>query len=481
MNREVKTLPEEFLKTFFRLVSMVKIHQVTNPLLMECIDDFNKNVDRLLMEDDQVVVQVARGNVFIQNEKLIHRLEIGKLLSNILKYFESRDLQGLCFYHSIQDAPAEEIVAFSCLLNDSEQYKEPREWFGEQLENLGIVWVEIAQKQDALLMEQATGTEALDQEKLLKAKAKESYFYALNSIKEVAEKITTQKKVGVRKALRVIQNMVDLVMKDESIVLGLSTIRDYDDYTFTHSINVAILSMCLGRRIGISRMSLNRLGICGLFHDLGKLDIPVEIIRLPRKLSETEFDVIKKHTIYSVAQIIKLQAARDLKSKILLPPFEHHMKYDLSGYPQTHRKKPVSLFGRILTISDVFDAITSPRSYRISALTQDQALGYMLAHSGTDFDPILLKAFINMLGIYPIGSFLELDTGELALVIDSGKTTDKTRPKVMLLAPGGKDGYIKIGEADLNERDSDSGAFLRNIVKSLHPSTHGIQPAEFLF
>jgi HD-GYP domain-containing protein (c-di-GMP phosphodiesterase class II) len=481
MSRKAKTLPEEFLKTFYRLVYMVKIHQVTNPLLMECMDDFKKVIDGLLMEDDQIIVQVSRGNIFLQNEKLINRREIGKLISNILQYFESRDLQGLCFYHSIQEAPYEEIIAFSRLLNDSEQHKEPREWFGDQLENLGIVWVEIAQKQDTLLMEQASGTEASDEEKRLKAKAKESYFYALNSIKEVAEKITTQKKVGVRKALRVIQNMVDLVMTDESIVLGLSTIRDYDDYTFTHSINVAVLSMCLGRRIGISRMSLNRLGICGLFHDLGKLDIPLEIIRLPRKLSESEFEVIKKHTIYSVAQIIKLQAARDLKSKILLPPFEHHMKFDLSGYPQIHRKKPVSLFGRILTIADVFDAITSPRSYRISTLTQDQALGYMLAHSGVDFDPILLKAFINMLGIYPIGSFLELDSGELALVIDPGKMTDKTRPMVMLLAPGGKGGYIKIGEADLNERDSDSGAFLRNIVKSLHPSTHGIQPAEFLF
>jgi len=274
--------------------------------------------------------------------------------------------------------------------------------------------------------------------------------------------------------------MVDLVMEDESIVLGISTIRDYDDYTFTHSINVAILSMCLGRRIGISKTSLHRLGICGLFHDLGKLDIPVEIIRLPRKLSNSEFDVVKKHTIYSVAQIIKLQAARGLKSKILLPPFEHHMKYDLSGYPQTPQKKPVSLFGRILTITDVFDAITSPRNYRSSALTQDQALGYMLEHSGTDFDPILLKAFINMLGVYPIGSLLELDTGELALVIEAGKGVDGTRPKVVILAADGQGGYTKDGVMDLDERDDQSGIFRRNIVKSLHPSTHGVQPAEFL-
>jgi HD-GYP domain-containing protein (c-di-GMP phosphodiesterase class II) len=269
-------------------------------------------------------------------------------------------------------------------------------------------------------------------------------------------------------------------MEDEPVILGLSTIRDYDDYTFTHSINVAILSMCLGQRIGLSRKSLHRLGLCGLFHDLGKLDIPIEIINQPRKLTQSEFEEIKKHSIYSVTQIIKLQTARDLKAKILLPPFEHHMKYDLSGYPKTKLKKPVSLFGRIITITDVFDAITSHRIYRNSAFSPDQALNRMLGGAGTDFDPILLKIFINMIGVYPIGSLLELDTGELGLVMDSGEKTDGARPMVLLLAADGQGGYTKEGVADLTERDAQSGPFRRNIVKSIHPSTRGIQPAEFL-
>jgi HD-GYP domain-containing protein (c-di-GMP phosphodiesterase class II) len=140
----------------------------------------------------------------------------------------------------------------------------------------------------------------------------------------------------------------------------------------------------------------------------------------------------------------------------------------------------VSLFGRILAITDVFDAITSPRIYRSTALTQDQALSYMLEHSGTYFDPILLKVFINMLGVYPIGSLLELDTGELALVIEAGKEANGIQPKVVLLTSDGQGRYTKGGTVDLNERDAQSGLFRRNIVKSLHPSSHGVQPAEFL-
>lgn len=480
MKQEAGKIHEDFLKAFYKLVYLAKIHQVNNPLLMECIDNFKRIGGRLLDNDDRITLQVSRGNIFIQDEKLIHRREIAQLVNNLLQYFEKRDLKGLCFYTAVREASDQEILQFGRLLNESEQQNEPLSWFVEQMEDQGLVWVENIHEQDTERIEQASGTESLDQEQLRKAKAKASYFYALSSIKEVAEKITSQKKVGVRKALRVIQNMVDLVMEDESIVLGMSTIRDYDDYTFTHSVNVALLSMCLGRRIGISRTSLHRLGICGLFHDLGKLDIPVEIIRLPRKLRESEFEVVKRHTIYSVSQIIKLQAGRDLKSKILLPPFEHHMKYDLSGYPQTPQRKPVSLFGRILTITDVFDAITSQRNYRFSFLTQDQALGYMLEHSGTDFDPILLKAFINMLGVYPIGSLLELDTGELALVVEAGKAADDMRPKVVLLASDKQGGYTKDGMADLAERDEGSGVFRRNIVKTLQPSAHGVQPAEFL-
>ena len=480
MTQETRSLHEDFLRTFYKLVYMAKIHQDNNQLLIECLDDFMQVIDRLFLDDDQITIQISRGNIYLQDEKLRYRREIESLINNLIQYFEKRNLQGLRYSIVIQDTPAKEILAFSRTLNNTEQKEDSLNWLVEQLENQGLLWAEVVHEEDTLPVEQTDGINPQDQVQKRKEKARQSYFYALDSIKEVAQKISSQKKAGVRKTLRVIQNMVDLALEDEPVMLGLSTIRDYDDYTFTHSINVAILSMCLGKRIGISRTSLHRLGMCGVFHDLGKLDIPIEIINHPGELSESEFEEIKKHTIYSVTRIIKLQAARDLKATILLPPFEHHLKYDLSGYPKTNRKKPVGLFSRILTITDVFDAITSPRIYRPSAFSPDRALGWMLGGAGTDFDPILLKVFINMLGVYPIGSLLELDTRELALVMDTGKKFDGTRPMVVLLADDGQGGYTKVGVADLAERDAQSGAFQRNIVKSLHPSTRGIQPAEFL-
>jgi len=480
MTLETRSLHEKFIRTFYKLIQLAKIHEDNNQLLLECIEEFMEVIGRLLVDDDHITIQISRGNIYLQDEKLRYRREVDSLINNLIQYLEKRNLQGLCFPTDIQDASAKEIIEFSRTLNNAEQQEDPLKWFVQQLENQGFAWVEVVYEQDTPPEEQPPVTDPQDQVKKRKERARKSYFYGLDSLKEAAEKISCQKKVGVRKSLRVVQNMVDLVMEDEPILLGLSTIRDYDDYTFTHSVNVAILSMCLGQRIGLSRTSLNRLGICGLFHDLGKLDIPIEIIHQPGKLSQSEFEEIKKHTINSVTQIIKLEAPHDLKAKILLPPFEHHLKYDLSGYPKTNRKKSVSLFGRIIAIADVFDAITSTRAYRHVAFSPDQALNIMLDGSGTDFDPILLKIFINMLGVYPIGSLLELDTGELALVMDTDKTSDGARPMVVLLAPDGNGGYAKVGVADLAERDAQSGAFRRNIVKSIHPSTRGIQPAEFL-
>jgi HD-GYP domain-containing protein (c-di-GMP phosphodiesterase class II) len=235
----------------------------------------------------------------------------------------------------------------------------------------------------------------------------------------------------------------------------------------------------MGKRIGLSRIPLSYLAICGLVHDLGKLNIPKGILNKPGKLTDEEFKEMKEHPIKSVSQIMKMQAPEDLKAKILLPPFEHHLKFDLSGYPQVQNKRSVSLFGRILAIADVFDALTSPRIYRPIAYSPDRVLAIMLKGSGKDFDPILLKVFINILGVYPVGTLLKLDTGELGLVVDCQKNGDLTRPRIVLLVnDGGK--FNKGKCVQLSAKHSETGSFKRNIVRSFHPSSFGLQPADFI-
>jgi HD-GYP domain-containing protein (c-di-GMP phosphodiesterase class II) len=329
-------------------------------------------------------------------------------------------------------------------------------------------------------MVEASETSPRQEETIRRERARKSYATALASIKEVAQKMTTGGHAGVRKARRMMQNMVDLVMEDETVLLGLTTIRRHDDYTYTHSVNVALLSVCLGKRIGLSRASLEQLGICGLFHDLGKVKVSPDILRKAGDLTAGEWEKMRRHPIASVNQILKLRASRGLKAKILLAPFEHHQRNDLLGYPQVRTKREMSLFGRILGIADVFDALTSPRSYRPMAYGPDYALSLMMDGAGKEFDPILLKAFVNMMGVYPVGTLLELDTGEWGLVADSPVGADRSRPRLLLLQADGSGG-LKRGEiVDLSEKEPVTGGFKRTPVRSLHPAVRGIQPAQFL-
>jgi HD-GYP domain-containing protein (c-di-GMP phosphodiesterase class II) len=274
--------------------------------------------------------------------------------------------------------------------------------------------------------------------------------------------------------------MVDFVMEDEALFLSASVIKDYDDYTYKHSVNVAVLSVCLGKRIGLSRTSLEKLGICGLFHDLGKVEVSREILHKPSALNDEEWDEMQRHPLTSVRRILNLNVSHEIKGKILIAPFEHHQKYDLSGYPHTQHKKNISLFGRVLQITDCYDALTSPRSYRPFAYSPDQALKKMLTTAGTEFDPILLKVFAKMMGAYPVGTLLELDTGEVGLVTRSQSSAPKERPLIQLILED-EHGGLKGGDlVDFKERDTETQSLQRSVLRSFNPTSYGIQAASFI-
>jgi HD-GYP domain-containing protein (c-di-GMP phosphodiesterase class II) len=242
-----------------------------------------------------------------------------------------------------------------------------------------------------------------------------------------------------------------------------------------------MLSLCLGRRINLSRRTLASLGICALFHDLGKIEIPKEVLHKKDMLDNSELKLIEEHSLNSARLLLKLKASPDSKARILVPLFEHHLKYDLSGYPRADWKKPLTLFGKIISIADKYDNLTSLRAYRKSLLSPDRALGYMLDHAGKDFDPILIKVFINILGVYPVGTLLRLDTDELALVVSSPSRNFSKRPLVCVLEKEGEGSYKKREIINLDERDTETGNYAREIIETYHPATFGIQPVQHMF
>ena len=467
--REETTWEETLLQNLYRMVQAIRIHQDNNNLVNLCVDRFRESVSKLHLEGN-LKIWINEGRFYVQKERLQYRKELVRIIHAMLDFFNRRALEGICVTPAIVDAPMEEIIAFTRVLIRSVEKSAPASWLEKQMEVTQWPWVQILK---GLEVERGS-------DKDLREKARNTYFHALTSVKDVVQRISVQGHAGVRKAKRMVQNMVDCLAQDESLFLCLSTIKDYDDYTYSHSVNVAVLSLCLGNRIGFSRTSLEHLGICGLFHDLGKVEVPHEILNKPGHLTENEWEQMQNHPMASVRQILKLHASHELKSKIVLAPFEHHIKYDLSGYPQVLFKNKVSLFGRILQIADVYDAITSPRAYRNSYMSPDQAVGFMMKNAGKDFDPVLLKVFAIMMGTYPVGTLLELDTGEVGIVSDYPMESGGHLPRVLLLQKESGGSYKRGEMVDLSEKNPDTGALLRNVVKSLNAASQGIQPASFL-
>ncbi|HVN71311.1 MAG TPA: HD domain-containing phosphohydrolase, partial [Desulfomonilia bacterium] len=237
---------------------------------------------------------------------------------------------------------------------------------------------------------------------------------------------------------------------------------------------------CLGRHVGLSKVILEHLTVCGLFHDLGKVGVSKDILLKPGELNSDEWEKMRRHPLIGVRKILRLQAPHALKSRIILGPFEHHLNPDLTGYPRTHFMKKLSLLGKILRIVDVYEALTSERSYRPRAFSPDEALRRMWGERGKNFDTPLLKCFINMVGVYPIGTVVELDTGEIGLVMDYPDESEKALPLIMLLVEDGNGGFTRGELINLAAQEMRGDTPLRKVVRGINPSRLGIQPSEYL-
>lgn len=305
-----------------------------------------------------------------------------------------------------------------------------------------------------------------------RARSRQIYLQTVSATAEVMENAKLGQTLKLRKSKRVVQSMIDQLLANEVSLLGLTTIRCHDEYTYNHSVNVCILSLAIGQRIGLSKGRLCDLGMAALFHDIGKSDIPSELLNKPQEFGPEEWKVIQKHPVLGVKVLMKLKGLDLLNARIIAGSFEHHLNLDFSGYPK-YPYRQISLFGRIISIADCYDAMTASRVYSRTPLAPEKALRLMLDKAGKAYDPILLKVFVNSIGTYPLGTLLRLNTGELAVVIGNPEELFLwDRPLVQIIAD-------RAG----NEIDGDmvdlSGDGSRDIVQTLDARQHGIDVGRY--
>jgi HD-GYP domain-containing protein (c-di-GMP phosphodiesterase class II) len=234
-------------------------------------------------------------------------------------------------------------------------------------------------------------------------------------------------KIDLGRAKSMLSDIMDIVSPGRSNLGAMLGIKSHDDYTFTHIVNVCVLTLGQARSLDLSEEVLDDIGLAALMHDVGKKRVPGDIIRKPSGLTDEEYELMKMHTIYGAEMLQEMPGAPPLAGMVA---FEHHLRFDCQGYPEVHRRRQLNLCTYLTTIADAFDAMSTLRPYS-KKMSQEEVAIRMANDSGTQFEPILLSRFFRMLNIFPKGSEVLLSTGEKAVVLEQ-RPEDCMRPKVRL-------------------------------------------------
>lgn len=461
-DRDAIKYAKDIINQLAVIIRTAQIHNVSNVAVVSAIDRFVTSINLLLREYNVLTLELL-GEFFYFNESRVrYAMEYLLNFDFLSREFKRRGLGSITFSGRVRD---EDIKTFLSAFISSPYSQTPFDALSEGISGIDSLSVGPLKK----IIEEGD----FDVRRVVK----KTYFNAVSFTKGVITKIKSGEKVSIKKAKRVVESMVDIILQEEELLLGMTAIKDYDEYTYHHSVNVSILSVALGQRIGLSRKALTELGLVALFHDIGKIEVPPEILNKPTNFNDDEWKVIQKHPFWGVRAILKLKGLDNTSIRTAIVAFEHHLNYDLSGYPKITRPLNLDFYSRIVSLADQYDAMTSSRVYSRIPMAPDKALSVMMERAGTQLDPILFKFFINMIGVYPIGTLVLLDTRELGLVYGANPVF-QDRPRVLIIIDNeGRRVHGPI--VDLTEKD-DKGKYLRTIIKTMDPNKYRINLAEYL-
>lgn len=461
-SRESIKYAKDIINQLAVIIRTAQIHNVGNVAVVSAIDRFVASVNSLLREYNVLTLELL-GEFFYFNETRVrYAMEYLLNFDFLSREFKRRGLGSITFSGRIL---AEDIKTFLRAFISSPYSQSPYESLMEGVSNIDSISIGPLKK----IVEEGDFD--------IRRVVKKTYFNAVSFTKGVITKIKSGEKVSIKKAKRVVESMVDMILQEEELLLGMTAIKDYDEYTYHHSVNVSILSVALGQRLGLSRKALTELGLVALFHDIGKMEVPPEILNKPTNFNDEEWRIVQKHPFWGVRAILKLKGLDNTSIRTAIVAFEHHLNYDLSGYPKVTSPLNLDFYSKIVSLADQYDAMTSSRVYSRIPMAPDKALSVMMERSGTQLDPLLFKFFINMIGVYPIGTLVLLDTRELGLVYGANPVF-QDRPRVLIIIDS--NGQRVSGPiVDLTEKGED-GKYLRTIIKTMDPSKYRINLAEYL-
>lgn len=461
----------EFLVVLYASLRSLKLYPVENDQVQHSLDELFAATRRVLDVEQELELRLQGEFIFVNSTRLRLALENYASFSHVLSVMRTCGVGTIRLEDGVDRREMQILV--SLLLSYAAREASPDKVYeiASKLSEGGAshVTVEPPFETDENLADTERAKEA----------AKRTYARSVAVTREVINSLRLGRTANVKRVKRAVQGIVDQVLNNESSLLGLTTLRDYDEYTFTHSVNVCIFAVALGRKLGLTKLQLYDLGMTALFHDVGKSRVPLEVLNKEGGLSEEEWRILQAHPWLGVLTLFGLRGYGEIPYRGMIVAYEHHMKTDLTGYPKSVRPRSLSIFSKVIAVADGFDAATSRRVYQTVPIQPDQVLKEMWENPRRGYDPVIVKAFINLIGVYPVGTCVILDTYEVALVHSANpEVTFVHRPVVRIVASA--DGAIERPGilADLALRD-EQGNYPRTIVKVTDPDKYGIKVSDY--
>ena len=367
------------------------LYPLTHPLVADSLTDLLHAVEGVTgLGFEDVTINIYKNTLFVENqvfpeESVTYRRLIEELLS--------KGISAATFKSTIT---TDDLAALVDLMSDSAICDiESANGFLAERSVATITLAETTTLDDA---------ESEGRSREVKAAAREDYDAGVRVMRDVEMECKLGRVVEVAPLQRIVASLLDNLLRDPAAVIGLTAIKSHDEYTLNHSINVCILSLSLGAALSLEEESLRSLGLSALLYDLGKVRIPEEILAKQGPLTNDEWDVVKSHAEEGADLLKRIQLVDQMP---MVVAYEHHQRHDLQGYPQPATGEGQHLFSKVVAISDAYDAMTTRRPFR-REIRPDKALGVLMQGRGKAYDPDIVKAFVALLGIYPMGAVVVL-------------------------------------------------------------------------
>ncbi|HTK32237.1 MAG TPA: HD domain-containing phosphohydrolase [Candidatus Saccharimonadaceae bacterium] len=452
------------------LLRTARTYDATNQAFQRQLQDCHAIFSQILEEEDEVSLVAVSDYFYLNGVRIRATAALLSVYHGLMGEFERRSLGGVRVLQGVGVAELERFFQLFMAAEDPVLAERLAEAVTEaSIQH--IVPVPTVALDDDDLTRSLEDEQSADGER---GRAKRVFWRAVLGTKKIVLRAKQTGRPDLRHAKRLVQPLVDSVMRHEYSIVGLTALKDHDEYTYAHCVNVSILSVSMGQVLGLSRQALADLGVSALLHDIGKISVPGDVLRKPASLTADEWSQMRRHPLEGLKMLTRLPGLSPLTLDSMRVCLEHHMNFDRTGYPDIAHEWGQATLSRIVAVADCFDAITAHRAYHKRPRSSFEGLQYMMGPIRVQFDPAVLWALVRTVGLYPAGSVLTTQSGAVVLSL-SPNPKDLRRPHCrVLVRPDGT------SAPDDQPEHWDPMPDSENVLRVLKPEEYSVPTGDML-